>query len=94
MKKKILFGVVAVALIAMNVFAFSSAALPPSPYPPGFHDSGCYQTMGRCGRFYREVCTSLYTNSQCKQYYCSDCAIHQEPIIHSDLDDLLPKINF
>ena len=92
--KKVLFGVIAVALIAMNVFAFSSAALPPGAFPPGINDSGCYQTMGYCGKFLQQRCTTLYTKQQCQFYRCSNCPIHEEPIIHSDIDDWMVKYNF
>ena len=93
--KKFVFAIIAVALIVMNVLAFSSAALPPSPYPPGFHDSGCYQTVGYCGRFYGKVCTTLQTNQQCREFYCSTCPQHDEPSIAVDDDlPLLPKYNF
>ena len=95
MKKRFFFGLIAVALIALNALAFASFAAPPSPYPPGFHDSGCYQTMGNCGRFIRQTCTSLYTSSQCVQYYCSSCAQHDEPSMAKDDEFfMMPKYNF
>jgi len=79
MKKKILYGVIAAALVVLNAAAFSapSVAAPPD-LPP---TNGCYQTMSYdCEPgVLRKACTQMNTKKACKEYICSGCVIHWKP---------------
>lgn len=84
MKKKILFGVIATALVALNALAFSapSSALPPEPPVT----NGCFQTTSYACEpgVLRKACTQMNTKKQCKEFYCSSCAIHWKPLEEID----------
>ena len=66
MKKKIIFGVVAVALIALNAVAFSSHAIIPAPGPDNIKFNP-YQTMSYCtNHVLRHSCTPKFTKVRCQ----------------------------
>jgi len=101
MKKRFFFGLIAVALIALNALAFSSFAALPGTGPgivPGPGDLACYQTLAKCGDKpgLREVCTRMKTNENCKRFYCSDCIKHEDPswpwMTHDEYT-LLPELD-
>ena len=99
MKKRFFFGLIAVALIALNALAFSSFAAAPGTGPggvPGPGDLACYQSTAMCNGRFREVCTRMKTNQNCSRFYCSDCIKHQDPSwpwMSHDEYTLLPEID-
>ncbi len=84
MNKKILLGIGAAALCALNVMAFSAVAKPEPQLPIEFE--GCYQSMSSCGYSFAnyEACVERKTNHKCtRNYYkCRECyhAVVLEPI--------------
>ncbi len=83
MKKNILFGSVAIALLALNVLAFSAAsafAYDPQPVTHG----DCYQTMSSCdhsGALYAS-CTSQKKSEYCRQTNAKCHPCDNEPIFY------------
>ena len=75
MKKNLLFGLAAAALVVLNAMAFWASAEPKPQLPIEF--AGCYQTVSPCGysSVLRENCTSRKTNHECtRNYYtCHNC---------------------
>ena len=66
MKKKILYGAIAVALVALNALAFSSRAIVPTP-GPGNIKFNPYQTMSYCtNHALRHSCTAKPTSIRCQ----------------------------
>lgn len=66
MKKKILYGVIAVALVALNAFAFTSHAIVPTP-GPGNIKFNPYQEMSYCtNHVLRHSCTKKVTSVRCQ----------------------------
>ncbi len=90
MKKKLLFGALATALVAVNVWAFCalSASAKPEPQLP-IEFEGCYQTVSSCDVYgvQRENCTVRKTNHKCtRNYYkCHNC--NNAPIILDPIDE-------
>lgn len=93
MKKNILFGFAAIALLALNVLAFSAAAKPEPQLPIEFE--GCYQTVSSCDVYgvQRENCTSRKTNHKCtRNYYkCHNC--NNGPVILDPIDEPIRPID-
>ena len=89
MKKKLLLGIGAIALVALNVLAFSamSAFAYQKPIEPIFIGD-CYQTVSACGlsHIQYENCTSMKTAHLCRQtnVKCRPCG--NEPIIFDPID--------
>ena len=87
MKKNILFGFAAIALLALNVLAFSAAAKPEPQLPIEFE--GCYQTVSSCDVYgvQRENCTSRKTNHKCtRNYYtCHNC--NNGPVLYEPIEE-------
>jgi len=84
MKKKLLIGIAALVLLALNALAFSSFAAAPGTGVPGSHPDPymlCYQSFGRCGNRIRPICTQAKQERKCSVYYCTDCLRHDEPTI-------------
>lgn len=81
MRKRILFGVIAAALVVLNVavFAVSSVAAPPEPPVT----NGCYQTFSYCKDgatlILRKNCTVQNTGKQCRVAYCTSCFSSSDP---------------
>ena len=72
MKKKILFGAIAAALVALNALAFSSFAA--APGGSGGSSAKCYQTMSYCSAWHLHLsCTTSKTGNYCSRYYCTSC---------------------
>ncbi|MBP5626304.1 MAG: hypothetical protein J6W98_05230 [Bacteroidales bacterium] len=80
MKKKFFYGVLAAALVVLNVFAFSSYAEKPGAGGiPGDPDMGCYQNFSFCKDRYRQTCTRMKQPQKCQVFYCTDCLKHEDP---------------
>ena len=81
MKKKLLFGVIAAVLVALNALAFSSfTASAAAPGGSGSGSSKCYQSMAYCGNSIRLSCTKQKLAYYCSRYYCTDCDIAVAPV--------------
>jgi hypothetical protein len=66
MKKKVLFAAAAAALIALNVFSFSSRAIVPTPGPDNIKFNP-YQSMSYCmNHALRHSCTAKPTSIRCQ----------------------------
>lgn len=87
MKKNLLFGLAATALIALNALAFSASAKPEPQLPIEFE--GCYQTVSSCGysSVMRDNCTSRKTNHKCtRNYYtCHNC--NNGPVLYEPIEE-------
>ncbi|MBP5626305.1 MAG: hypothetical protein J6W98_05235 [Bacteroidales bacterium] len=64
MKKKFLYGAIAIALVALNAFAFTSHALIPEPGPDNIKFNP-YQTMSYCKDQLYYSCTKKITKIKC-----------------------------
>ena len=77
MKKKILFGVIAAALVALNALALSSftaSAKQVRAVEEAVSAGGsCYQTMGYCSNRLTYRCSTSSTAEGCRRYACSNC---------------------
>lgn len=79
MKKVFLIGLGAIALMALNVLAFSSSVAVAETTTLPYEFSSCYQTISSCGSYgYGEFknCTSRRTSSKCyyNYYKCNNCS--------------------
>lgn len=91
MNKKILFGAIAAAVVALNVAVLASTAVALPPEPPV--TNGCFQIYSYCKDgatlVLRPNCTfNMNTNKRCKQHFCEECfpPLIEEPIIFRDFD--------
>ena len=102
MNKKILLGIGAAALCALNVMAFSAVAKPEPQLPIEFE--GCYQSMSSCGYSFAnyEACVERKTNHKCTRNYftCHNCnhapeikPIDFEPVIGPIRDEPIEPID-
>ena len=87
MKKKVLFGVIAAALVTLNALAFSSFTA--SAAAPGGAGGGCYQSMGYCGWRLTYKCLTRYTAERCRIYVCSECG--GAVVVRPGIDDRLAE---
>ena len=82
MKKKFLFGVIAVLCIAFNVVAFTSYAEAPGGSGGGSVSVACYQTMCYVTPWRLSFCCQTQkTGERCKRYVVSNCPQHQQQAV-------------
>ena len=91
MRKKILFGVIAAALVVLNVAVFSASSVAAPPEPPATYM--CYQTYSYCKEggsvVLRPNCTWGTSSKRCRDSYCVTCFPKIDPgaVVH-DIADL------
>jgi len=89
MKKKLLIGIAAAVLVALNALAFSSFAA--APGGSGGSSAGCYQTMRYCTAWsLRLACTTSKTAERCKYYACTNCPELLQQVEHQERANLIP----
>ena len=91
MKKLILSGVIAAALVVLNVAAFSATSVAAPPEPPV--TNGCFQFYSYCKDgatlILRPNCSfNNNTGKRCKQHFCESCFPTLEPWIER-VDDFI-----
>lgn len=91
MKKKLLFGAIAAAFVALNALAFSSFAAAPGGSGGGVAPGNLpYQSMGYCDAWHlRLKCQKAYTAERCKVH----CGKRMEAVVEFAIDDKTPGID-
>jgi len=83
-KKKCLIALFSIALIALNVLAFSSYAVQkPEVVKAAKSVKSCYQMVGYCKHALTYECSQMKTLNQCLFYACESCGF-QEVVTSAD----------
>ena len=90
MRKKILFGVIAAALVVLNVAVFATSSVAEPTKPPVSYI--CYQTYSYCKEgntlVMRPNRTWGMSNERCRNSFCVNCFPTFDEIAVRDINDL------